>query len=152
MNVLGRKITLDAAPFYLIHGVAPQGFNFPGNVQLFRSIAVADWMPNYKNREARNVYVVARLKPGVSYEQARAELDAFSQRMAETYPKINAGLSFSLRPLHDFYVGDVRPYLRLLLAAVGLVLLIACANVVNLLLVRSLAREREIAIRMALGA
>jgi putative ABC transport system permease protein len=152
LNVLGRKITLDAAPFYVIHGVAPQEFNFPGNVQFFRSLAINDRLPNYKDREARNVYAVARLKLGVSYEQARAELDAFSRRMAETYPKINIGLNFSLRPLRDFYVGDVRPYLWLLLAAVGLVLLIACANVVNLLLVRSLAREREIAIRMALGA
>jgi putative ABC transport system permease protein len=151
-NVLGRKITLDAAPFYVIHGVAPQGFNFPGNVQLFRSIAINDYLPNYKARDARNVYAVARLKPGVSYEQARAEIAAFSRRMAETYPNINAGLSFTLKPLRDFYVGDVRPYLWLLLAAVGFVLLIACANVINLLLARSLAREREVAIRMALGA
>jgi putative ABC transport system permease protein len=151
-NVLGRKITLDAAPFYVIHGVAPQGFNFPGNVQLFRSIAINDWLPNYKDRDARNVYAVARLKPGVSYEQARAELNAFSRRMAETYPDINAGLSFTFKPLRDFYVGDVKPYLWLLLAAVGFVLLIACANVINLLLARSLAREREIAIRTALGA
>ena len=150
-NVLGRKITLDAAPFYVIHGVAPQGFNFPGNVQLFRSIAINDRTPNYKDRDARNVYAVARLKPGVSYEQARAELGVFSRRMAETYPNINAGLSFTLKPLRDFYVGDVGPYLWLLLAAVGFVLLIACANVINLLLARSLAREREIAIRTALG-
>jgi predicted permease len=151
-NVLGHKITLDAAPFYVIHGVAPQGFNFPGNVQFFRSIAINERMPNYKDRDARNVYAVARLKPGVSYEQARAELDAFSRRMAETYPNINAGLSFTLKPLRDLYAGDVRPYLWLLLAAVGFVLLIACANVINLLLARSLAREREIAIRTALGA
>jgi putative ABC transport system permease protein len=151
-NVLGRKITLDAAPFYVIHGVAPQGFNFPGNIQLFRSIAINDRTPNYKDRDARNVYAVARLKPGVSFEQARAELGAFSRRMAESYPNINAGLSFTLKPLRDFYVGDVRPYLWLLLAAVGFVLLIACANVINLLLARSLAREREIAIRTALGA
>jgi putative ABC transport system permease protein len=151
-NVLGRKITLDAAPFYVIHGVTPQGFNFPGAVQFFRSIAINDRTPNYKDRDARNVYAVARLKPGVSYEQARAELNAFGRRMAETYPNINAGLSFTLKPLRDFYVGDVRPYLWLLLAAVGFVLLIACANVINLLLARSLAREREIAIRMALGA
>jgi predicted permease len=152
LNVLGRKITLDAAPFYVIHGVAPQGFNFPGNVQLFRSIAINDRLPNYKDRDARNVYAVARLKPGVSYEQARAELNVFSRRMAETYPNINTGLSFTLKPLRDFYVGDVRPYLWLLLAAVGFVLLIACANMINLLLARSLAREREIAIRTALGA
>jgi putative ABC transport system permease protein len=151
-NVLGRKITLDAAPFYIIYGVAPQGFNFPGNAQLFRSIAINALTPNYKDRDARNVYAVARLKPGVSYEQARAELDAFSRRMAETYPNINTGLSFTLKPLRDFYVGDVRPYLWLLLAAVGFVLLIACANVINLLLARSLTRQREIAIRTALGA
>jgi putative ABC transport system permease protein len=151
-NVLGRKITLDAAPFYVIHGVTPRGFNFPGNVQIFRSIAINDRLPNYKDRDARNVYAVARLKPGVSYEQARAELAAFSRRMAETYPTINAGLSFTLNPLRDFYVGGVRPYLWLLLAVVGFVLLIACANVINLLLARSLAREREIAIRTALGA
>src|SRR6266545_3985775 len=118
-NVLGRKITLDAAPFYVIHGVTPQGFNFPGNVQFFRSIAINDRTPNYKDRDARNVYAVARLKPGVSYEQARAELNAFGRRMAETYPNINAGLSFTLKPLRDFYVGDVRPYLWLLLAAGG---------------------------------
>jgi putative ABC transport system permease protein len=141
-----------AAPFYVIYGVAPQGFNFPGAVQLFRSIAINERLPNYKDRDARNVYAVARLKPGVSYEQARAELNAFSRRMAETYPNINAGLSFTLKPLRDFYVGDVKPYLWLLLAAVGFVLLIACANVINLLLARSLAREREIAIRTALGA
>ncbi|MCI0389836.1 MAG: ABC transporter permease [Acidobacteria bacterium] len=151
-NVLGRKITLDAAPFYVIHGIASQGLNFPGNIQLFRSIAINDRLPNYKDRDARNVYAVARLKPGVSYEQARTELNAFSRRMVETYPSINAGLSFTLKPLRDFYVGDVSPYLWLLMAAVGFVLLIACANVINLLLARSLAREREIAIRTALGA
>jgi putative ABC transport system permease protein len=151
-NVLGRKITLDAAPYYVVYGVAPRGFNFPGNVQLFRSIAIDEDFPNYKVRDARNVYAVARLKPGVSYERARSELNTFSRRMAETYPNINAGLSFTITPLRDFYVGDVRPYLWLLLAAVGFVLLIACTNVVNLLLARSLAREREIAIRMALGA
>jgi putative ABC transport system permease protein len=151
-NVLGRKIALDAAPFYVIYGVTPQGFNFPGNAQLLRSIGINDYMPDFKNRDARNVYAVARLKPGVSYEQAGAELNAFSRRMSETYPSINAGLSFTLKPLRDLYAGDVRPYLWLLLAAVGLVLLIACANVINLLLARSLAREREIAIRTALGA
>jgi putative ABC transport system permease protein len=151
-NVLGRKITLDAAPFYVIHGITPPGFNFPGNVQLFRSIAINDQVPNYKDRDARNVYAVARLKPGVSFNQARAVVDAFSRRMAETYPNINTGLSFTIKPLRDFYFGDIRPYLWLLLAAVGFVLLIACTNVINLLLVRSLAREREIAVRTALGA
>jgi putative ABC transport system permease protein len=151
-NVLGRKITLDAAPFYTIYGVMPPQFNFPASTQLFRSIAISKFLPNYEQRDKRNVYAVARLKPGVTAEQARAELTAFSQRLAQTYPDLNQGLSFRLKPLRDFSVGDVRPYLWLLLAAVGFVLLIACTNVINLLLARSLAREREIAIRTALGA
>lgn len=151
-NVLGRKITLDAAPFYTIYGVMPPQFNFPANTQLFRSIAISKFLPNYEQRDKRNVYAVARLKPGVTAEQARAELAVFSQRLAQTYPDLNQGLSFTLKPLRDFSVGDVRPYLWLLLAAVGFVLLIACTNVINLLLARSLAREREVAIRTALGA
>jgi putative ABC transport system permease protein len=130
----------------------PPQFNFPASTQLFRSIAISKFLPNYEQRDKRNVYAVARLKPGVTAEQARAELTAFSQRLAQTYPDLNQGLSFRLKPLRDFSVGDVRPYLWLLLAAVGFVLLIACTNVINLLLARSLAREREIAIRTALGA
>ncbi len=151
-NVLGRKITLDAAPFYTIYGVLPPHFNFPANTQLFRSIAINKLLPNYEERDKRNVYAVARLKPGVSVAQANAELSVFSQRLATIYPDLNKGLTFTLKPLRDLTVGDVRPYLWLLLAAVGFVLLIACVNVVNLLLTRSLAREREIAIRTALGA
>jgi len=151
-NVLGRKITLDAAPFYTIHGVMPPQFNFPASTQLFRSIAINKFMPNHEERDKRNVYAVARLKPSVTVEQARAELTAFSQRLAQTYPDLNQGLSFTIKPLRDFSVGDVRPYLWLLLTSVGFVLLIACTNVINLLLARSLAREREIAIRTALGA
>jgi hypothetical protein len=82
-NVLGRKITLDAAPYYVVYGVAPRGFNFPGNVQLFRSIAISEQFPNYKDRSARNIYAAARLKPGVSYVRDRVELNAFSLRLAE---------------------------------------------------------------------
>ncbi len=150
--VLGRKITLDAAPFYTIYGVLPPNFNFPANTQLFRSIAISRFLPNYEARDKRNVYAVARLKPGASIGQARAELEAFGRRLAETWPDINKGMTFGVRPLRELTVGDVRPYLWLLLAAAGFVLLIACVNVVNLLLTRSLGREREIAIRTALGA
>ena len=150
--VLGRKITLDAAPFYTIYGVLPPNFNFPANTQLFRSIAISRFLPNYEARDKRNVYAVARLKPGASIGQARTELEAFGRRLAETWPDINKGMTFGVRPLRELTVGDVRPYLWLLLAAAGFVLLIACVNVVNLLLTRSLGREREIAIRTALGA
>ena len=150
--VLGRKITLDAAPFYTIYGVMPPEFNFPADTQLFRSIAINPRFPNYNERDARNVYALGRLKPGVTVAQARAELRTFSTRLAELYPNINTGLTFNVKSLREYYVGDVRPYLWLLLGAVGLVLLIACANVGSLLISRSLARQREIAVRTALGA
>jgi len=151
-NVLGRKITLDAAPFYTIYGVMPPEFNFPSDTQLFRSIAINPRLPNYTDRDARNVYALARLRPGISVEQANAELDNLSGRLAQDYPNINTGLSFRLKPLRDFYVGEVRPYLWLVFGAVGFVLLIACTNVASLLLGRSVGRRREIAVRTALGA
>jgi putative ABC transport system permease protein len=151
-NVIGRKITLDAAPFYTIYGVMPPEFNFPASTQLFRSIAINPNLPNYTDRAARRVYALARLKPGVSLEQARAELDNFSAHLARDHSDINTGLTFSIKPLRDFYVGDVRPYLWLLAGAVGFVLLIACTNVASLLLTHSLGRQREVAVRAALGA
>jgi putative ABC transport system permease protein len=150
-DALNQKISLDTAP-HQIHGVLPPRIQFPDNVQLFRSIAISPTMPNYTNRPARNVYALARLKPGVSVKQAQLEIDAFGRRLAQQYPDINAGLSFTATPLTDYYVGDVRPYLWLLFIAVGLVLLIACGNVVNLLLTQALKRDQEIAIRTALGA
>ncbi|HEV8429438.1 MAG TPA: ABC transporter permease [Pyrinomonadaceae bacterium] len=151
-NVLGRKITLDAAPFYTIYGVLPPDFNFPATSQLYRSIAINPRLPNYTDRDARNVYALARLKPGVTVEQAHAELDAFGRRLAQTYPNMNTGLSFEVKSLRDFYVGDVRAYLWLLFGAVGFVLLITCTNITSLLLSKSLNRQREIAVRTALGA
>jgi putative ABC transport system permease protein len=150
-DALNRKISLDGAP-YTIHGVLPPQIQFPNNVQLFRSITVSQNIPNYTRRAARNVYALARLKPGVSLKQAQAEVEAFGRRMAQQYPDISAGSSFTAKPLTDFYVGDVRPYLSLLFIAVGLVLLIASGNVVNLLLTHALARDREVAVRIALGA
>ena len=150
-DALNQKISLDAAP-YKIHGVLPPQVQFPNNVQLFRSIAVSENIPNYTRRAARNVYALARLKSGVSVKQAQGAVEAFGRRLAQQHPDINAGLSFTTKPLTDFYVGDVRPYLWLLLIAVGLVLLIACGNVVNLLLTLALTRDREVAVRIALGA
>lgn len=150
--VLGRKITLDAAPFYTVYGVMPPDFAFPANTQLFRSLAINPRFPNYTDRDARNVYVLGRLKPGLTVDQAQAELDVAGRRLEQDYPTTNTGLRFKVTPLRDFYVGDVRPYLWFLFGAVGCVLLIACTNVASLLLGRSMVRQREVALRTALGA
>lgn len=151
-NVVGSKITLDAAPFYTIFGVLSPGIRFPGDAVMFRSICINDRSPNYTDRSARSSFAVARLKPQVTLEQAEAQLKILSTDLSRKYPDTNSGLQLTMTPLREFYVGNIRPYLMLLLGVVGFVLLIACANVVNLLLTRALARGKDIAIRSSLGA
>ncbi|MGD9904447.1 MAG: ABC transporter permease [Vicinamibacterales bacterium] len=151
-NVVGRTMTLDGAPGYTIHGVMPEGFNFPSHSDLFRSSGISANPDYYRNRAMRDRFVLARLRPGVAVGEATAAIDTLARRLEREFPVTNAGVRYQVTPLREMYSGQVRPYVLLLFAAVTLVLAVACVNVANLLLSRAIARERETAVRAALGA
>ena len=148
-SVLGKKIVLDHAEGYQIDGVAQSLFDYPQGIEVYRSLG---GFTAGERRDFRNLIGVARIKRPYGISLLQAELDALANRLAQQYPDSNAGLSFHAESFRDVYSGNVRPYLLVIFGAVLFVLLIACGNVVNLLLSRALARDREIAIRTSLGA
>jgi putative ABC transport system permease protein len=148
-DLIGRKLMFNNQPTTVV-GIMPPDFEYPPGRELWAPRPRRD--NDLQNRGRTFIFVVGRLKPDRSTEQAQQEMNAIARRLAEQYPETNAGIGVLLLPLRQTLFGDVRPALLILFGSVGLVLLLASANVANLLLARAAERQREFAIRSMLGA
>jgi putative ABC transport system permease protein len=146
-GAIGQSIMVNGVPHTII-GVMPPGFEFPSNAGAWTTMQ-ADPL---RNRGNHSWQVMGRLKPGVTIQQARLDLNRIAATLASQYPESNLGWGVDVETLRDFQSGDVRPVLMLMMASVAFVLLIACANVANLLLARAAVRAKEMAVRVAMGA
>ncbi|MGW8267492.1 MAG: ABC transporter permease, partial [Longimicrobiales bacterium] len=150
-DVLGRTMILDDVPHTVV-GILPEGWEVPGGNQRDVILPLTPAPSWYQNRGSHFLHAYGRLRPGVTVDQAQADLSSIAAALAAEYPDTNKGWGATVRTLDDVVLGSARPQLMIFMASVGLILLIACANLANMTLARGIVRAREMAIRTAVGA